>query len=463
MLEGLEIREVNFKEIYDTELLRIEPEFYTSTTFTLDKYFKGQQIIDFVQYGTSEELNEDGLGYPVLRLNEFDSYFIGNPSKYCYKINYETFQSLKLNKGDVLICRTNGNPKLVGKSALVSENVEYAYASYLFKIRPDLEKISSATLVAFLNGKYGRMEIEKYSMQGNQSNFSPAKFREIRIPHLSKDINLNINSLFENSFLNKTTSQSKYSEAEILLLETLGLQDFQPSTEAINVKSFKESFATTGRLDAEYYQPKYEGYRFAIENKNHTFIKNEYIQVKDVVERDLEEYNYIEIGDVNVGDGMSVPHKVLLEDLPANGKLKAKKGDLLISKVRPYRGAVSIVDNDYENLVVSGAFTVLRSNGNSKYNNEVLKVLLRSTLYKDWLLQFNVGTSYPVIKDEDILNLPIPFIEEELQEQIATLIQESFALKVQSEHLLEVAKRAVEIAIEENEEIAMDYINQNTF
>jgi len=41
------------------------------------------------------------------------------------------------------------------------------------------------------------------------------------------------------------------------------------------------------------------------------------------------------------------------------------------------------------------------------------------------------------------------------------LVEESFALKQKSEHLLEVVKRAVEIAIEENEELALRYISEN--
>jgi hypothetical protein len=52
-----------------------------------------------------------------------------------------TYESLRLRKNDVLICRTNGNPKLVGKSAIVQKDYEFAYASYLFKIRPKKELI----------------------------------------------------------------------------------------------------------------------------------------------------------------------------------------------------------------------------------------------------------------------------------------------------------------------------------
>jgi len=62
----------------------------------------------------------------------------------------------------------------------------------------------------------------------------------------------------------------------------------------------------------------------------------------------------------------------------------------------------------------------------------------------------------------EIGNLSIPIIDYKKQQGIANLIEESFVLKKQSEHLLEVAKKAVEIAIEENEEIALTYINQET-
>ena len=50
---------------------------------------------------------------------------------------------------------------------------------------------------------------------------------------------------------------------------------------------------------------------------------------------------------------------------------------------------------------------------------------------------------------------------EQIQEKIALLVSESFMLKKQSEQLLETAKRAVEIAIEEGEEIALRLISEH--
>ena len=46
------------------------------------------------------------------------------------------------------------------------------------------------------------------------------------------------------------------------------------------------------------------------------------------------------------------------------------------------------------------------------------------------------------------------------QSQISSLIQESFALKAESERLLNVAKQAVEMAIEQDEESATKWIQE---
>jgi type I restriction enzyme S subunit len=173
-------------------------------------------------------------------------------------------------------------------------------------------------------------------------------------------------------------------------------------------------------------------------------------------------YNYIEISDVNVGNGTASFNSIDIEELPANAKQEVKRGDLLISKVRPNRGAVAIIDFDDCNLIVSGAFTVLREREDSEFHNETLKVLLRTQMYREWLLKFNIGTQYPVIRDEDILNLPIPRINEAIQRKMAFLVKESFSLKDESDRIMEVAKRAVEVAIESNEIAGLAYIEANS-
>lgn len=159
-----------------------------------------------------------------------------------------------------------------------------------------------------------------------------------------------------------------------------------------------------------------------------------------------------------MSDGSFSYNLIEKKDLPANGKYKLSENNLIVSKVRPYRGAVSLIKNSPVNHVGSGAFLILNEKNNFK--KEVLLVLLRLSVYKEYIMKFNVGSSYPVIKDEDYLNLLIPILDIEIQQKIADLVEESFKLRKQSEQLLEIAKTAVEKAIETDEDQATKYINQ---
>ena len=93
----------------------MEAEFFNAAVLHNVKTVKGADVVDIIQYGTSEELNDDKSGYPILRLNEFDYLFIKEPARYCDKITEQEYRELQLKQDDVLICRTNGNPDLVGR------------------------------------------------------------------------------------------------------------------------------------------------------------------------------------------------------------------------------------------------------------------------------------------------------------------------------------------------------------
>lgn len=466
LLEGHEIVEIFLSEPLNTGLFRLESEFYTAKSFKLKKHYLGSEIIDFVQYGTSEELNEIFEGFPILRLNEFDSYFIAKPSKYCKVIDKSTYDSLKLRKDDVLICRTNGNPKLVGKSALVPQNYDYAYASYLFKIRPKRSLINSATLVVYLNSKYGRIEIEKFSMASNQVNFSPAKFRELRIPNLGALLNERIELVVYKSYSSLLKSKYLYQQAETLLLETLNLKDFQPSYDPINVKGFKESFLSTGRLDAEYYQRKYENVISHIAEQKHDHLAN-IVTIKKSIEPGSDVYSeeglpFLRVADYNKF-GIEVPEKKLNYSFCKENKeileqLKPKKETILFSKDGSV-GTAYMLRSDAD-FITSGAILHLVVKDKKQIIPEYLTLVLNSKLVQ---LQAERDAGGSIIlhwRVGEIENVVVPIIDYTKQKEIAELVEESFQLKSQSEHLLETAKRAVEIAIEEGEEVGMEYLQK---
>ena len=455
-----------FSGALENKDFRIDSQFYTQEPYKNSElvYDKIGNLILNAQYGISISMNEDGVGYPIYRMNEIHNMLCDIDVSKTAEITKSELKTFRLNERDVVFNRTNSF-EWVGRTGLYRklDDRDFVFASYLVRFIPDEKYLLPEYLTAFLNSKFGVNDIKRRARQSiNQTNVNPEEVKAIEIPKLSLRFQNELKNCFDIGYKNNVESKSLYSKAENFLLQEIGLSDFEPSKRAVNVKSFSESFGTTGRLDAEFYQKKYESIENVILNyKNgYTYINREFEHITKKSDKDKNGYNYIEIGDVNVSDGICSSNFVLTSDLPANAKTLVEQGDLLISNVRPYRGAVTLVHFELENLIVSGAFTVLREKKESLFSNEVLKVLLRTSEYKEWLLKFNVGTSYPVIKDNDVLELPIPNIPKLVQDEIQEYIKLSEKLKKQSEHLLEVAKKAVEIAIEENEVVALNYIKQ---
>jgi type I restriction enzyme S subunit len=287
--------------------------------------------------------------------------------------------------------------------------------------------------------------------------------KNLPIPIFSPKIQQLIEKIVIAAHTKRNLSKSLYTEAEQLLLQELGLVNFKPSTENIAIKKLSESFGTTGRLDAEYYQPKYEEIENVISKYRlgYNAIGSVFKLSKQNFKVDKDKlYEYVEIGSINVSSGEIVPELITGAELPSNAKRKLKVGQVIVSKVRTYRSGIAIIDKD--NYVGSTAFSILEEKPNGKVNKETLFSFLRSNLFLEWSLKPNTGTSYPVILDEDILNFNIPLIDTNIQNIIASKIQQSFALRKESKHLLDIAKQAVEMAIEEDEETAIKWLNEVT-
>ena len=460
MLEGLGVKEVSYSKTLKSEDFRLEAEFHIANKMEFDSV-KGVEIEAFSQYGTSKELNEEERGFPVLRLNEFDSFFISKPAKCCDLIDKETYLSLRLQKGDVLVCRTNGNPKLVGKAAIVPQNYDYAFASYLYRIRPKTEIINAATLAVYLNSKYGRIEIEKYSMVGNQANFSPAKFRQISIPVFSKTFNLGIERIVFKSFDLSEEGKSLYLKARKMLQDALDLQDWQPSKALFNVKTLKDSFFLSDRLDAEHYQVKYDELEEIIKTVPYKTIA----EIQTFNARGVQP-DYVEDGSVSV-----VNSKHILEDgldydnfertteafLSSQKRAQIGYGDILIYTTGANIGRTqAYLKNDP--ALASNHVNILRVKG---VNPIYLALVLNSRIGRMQTEKLCTGSAQVEIYPNDIEKFIVPILDETMQETIAEKVQESFAMKAESKRLLNVAKEAVEMAISENEEEAIHYIDEN--
>ena len=350
--------------------------------------------------------------------------------------------TVRPNRNAIAFIKTDGIVGSSGLAVLRSYNIEAEY------------------LLAFCKTSY----FVNCLMRANKASMYPAVSTSdildtpLFLP--SKSFRALIVKIVKKSTLALDKSKQIYAEAQTFLLTKLGLEDWQPEEQLTFIKNFSDT-KRAERIDADYFQPKYEKIEQGINkysnrlNKIPKKIRDEFKQNKTTFEVDPEKlYRYVEIGSVNVATGEIVAEEILGKDLPANAKRVLKKGDIIVSKVRTYRGAITIVQED--GYVGSGAFCVLRENG--QINKETLLACLRSKLFLTWSWKPNTGTSYPTLSDNDILDFPIPILPKEKQVEIKQKIDELLNLRKHARDLLDHAKRAVEIAIKQDEQIAIDWL-----
>ena len=229
----------------------------------------------------------------------------------------------------------------------------------------------------------------------------------------------------------------------------------------VNVKSFKESFIKTGRLDAEYYQKKYEAYENLIinyKNGSETLAFACDLNDKNLNLLDNTLYKYIELSNVGNSGEVNACTEELGKNLPSRARRKVNTGDVAISSIEGSLQSCAVIPQAYDNALCSTGFYVIKS---KKVNSETLLVLFKSAPMQAILKQNCSGTILTALNKEDFKNIPIPLLDIGIQQQIAALVENSFLLKSESERLLEVAKKAVEIAIEQDEAAAMAYIKDS--
>ena len=371
----------------------------------------------------------------------------------------------RIKKGEILI-EVKGK---IDKVSIVPDDFpeKTLVTGSLFKLSVN-EKINKHVLLTYLISKYGKAFKDRFKTNLLISYVSKPDLYRIPIPSFSNEFQLKIDEIFETIFSSKKEFKEAYKKAENILLEEIDLQNFTPSKEPVNVKSFKDSFAKSGRLDAEYYQLKYEQVVNKVKNKNFDTLNN-LVDINKSIEPGSK--NYVEIGlpFMRVADlsknGLSEPQKCISEHFVKENQdkindLKPKKGTILFSK----DGSVGIAYHLRQNYngITSGAILHLNVKDEQRILPEYLTLALNSKVIQMQAERDSGGSIILHWRVGEIENVIVPIINFNKQREIADLIEQSFSLKKESEHLLEVAKKAVEIAIEENEKVALNYLKQET-
>ena len=121
---------------------------------------------------------------------------------------------------------------------------------------------------------------------------------------------------------------------------------------------------------------------------------------------------------------------------------------------------VAYMLKENKNMVTSGAILHLAVRNKDQILPEYLTLVLNSKAVQMQAERDAGGSIILHWRVGEIENVLVPIIKLQIQQQISNLIEDSFHLKKQSEQLLDLAKTAVEMAIEKDEKIAMVFIQK---
>lgn len=463
MLDGLEAVEVSLSKLERT--FRIDSEFFLKNYLVVENILRIKNSIPITELlnisdGNHMKISDDFVenGVPYYRGQDVSSFFIeqANPIHITKKaFDLPVMKRSYLKQNDILLSIVG----TIGKLSLVKENNQATCSCKLAILRPKIKESNYISI--FLNSKYGNSQIERFTRGAVQQGLLLEDMNQLLIPNFSIDIQKAINELIESSYQKLEKSKTLYKQAEELLLKELDLLDFKPSEQNIAIKSFKESFLSTGRLDSEYYQPKYDELIIHIQKTKFDKLDN-IVKIKKSIEPGSEAYQddgipFVRVSNVTkfgITDTEIHLSKNILkeEDLK---KLYPTKDTILLSK----DGTVGIaykIKNELE-MITSSALLHLAIKRDDVMP-EYLTLVLNSVIVQLQAQRDAGGSIIQHWKPSEIGEILIPIIDISIQTQIEEKIKQSFELKVESKRLLDLAKRAVEVAIEKDEDEAKKLI-----
>lgn len=182
------------------------------------------RLVSRSEYGTSVKCAYGAPHSPVLRIPNIirGSVHLGDLKSATLSIRMEPGDELL--PGDLLMCRTNGSIKLIGKSALIRASLDkpYAFASYLLRFRFVNDTAIPWWAHLYVGSQLGRRFIEsRAASSAGQHNISLSTLHEMPIPLPPHEEQQEIVELVDQRF---TVTDKASDEIEVQLVRASRLR-----------------------------------------------------------------------------------------------------------------------------------------------------------------------------------------------------------------------------------------------
>ncbi|HFD38755.1 MAG TPA: restriction endonuclease subunit S [Anaerolineae bacterium] len=365
-------------------------------------------------------------------------------------IDWATFRRVPqshVKEGDVLITRTGANAGDCAVTPPGTQNV--AVSSHTLRLVPKDIELGFA-VGAFFASDYGHEVLLRAVSGSSRPQITKDALETTMLPDFSS-IKSEVARLIRAHYRKREQAIALYKQAESLLLAELGLDDLDLSHQLTYTLNFSQVWAA-GRLDAEYFQPKYYTLLDRLWETGQAVRLGDWL--REPISRGVQpEYN--EDGTIIVINSQHVGKTCIeLEDNRRTTREFAEQNERAV--VRPHdvllnsTGYITIgrcqTLLDDVPAIVDGHISIIRPKPG--LDPVYLGLFLNSPAGQMQTERSWTGSSGQIeLRKELIENYTVWKPDEALQQRIRNLIEDAHKARLEAKRLLEEAKQRVEAMI----------------
>ena len=341
----------------------------------------------------------------------------------------------------------------VGSVAVALDEWDYPINSNqdIAKIIPD--GVSPYYLAAYLGCRFGQVQINRLPVGSVQQHIFLWMIERLKVPRFSSEFERRVEQLTAAAYRCHEGIGRDHASAENALLVALGLIDWTPP-KPLTYSALASDALAAKRLDARFFQPRIRALLNMLSKDNRTVAEVARQRRAKFRPDDCVNFDYIEISDID-GFGAATSTRLACKEAPSRATWHVRPNDIITSSVRPIRRLTAQIAPEQDGFVCSSGFVVVEP---LTIAPELMLTYLRLPIICELLDLYASASMYPAITDTDILNLPLPLISDAVSNDVVRSVRSAKEAKAKAIALLDAAKRAVEVAIEDGEMAALRFL-----